>query len=193
MDGKSLLIVSSIERIAPNVHTTVEIVQEKHVQNFRYNHVNEFVLSHDAVSRLAVRAALQEGNSDVLMQLLSRQHGDDIYEVALDPAWNTYGDAFWICCGKERRLSPTATTSALIASSMCRFRGTPDCMWSRTRRPISGLPASLPEIGPSIRCPWNDTGIGFSDTGIQKFEHSAQIEISSPTTPLFITAGVFVR
>lgn len=94
VDGKSLLIVSSIERIAPNVHTTVEIVQEKHVQNFRYNHVNEFVLSHDAVSRLAVRAALQEGNSDVLMQLLSRQHGDDIYEVALDPAWNTYGDAF---------------------------------------------------------------------------------------------------
>jgi voltage-gated potassium channel len=43
---------------------------------------------------LAVRAALQEGNSDVLMQLLSRQHGDDIYEVALNPAWKTYGDAF---------------------------------------------------------------------------------------------------
>lgn len=94
VDGKSLLIVSSIERIAPDVHTTVEIMQEKHVQNFRHNQVNEFVLSHDAVSRLAVRAALQEGNSDVLMQLLSRQHGDDIYEVALNSAWKTYGDAF---------------------------------------------------------------------------------------------------
>ena len=92
VDGKSLLIVSSIERIAPNVHTTVEIVQEKHVQNFRYNHVNEFVLSHDAVSRLARAAGRKLGCADAA----SRQHGDDIYEVALDPAWNTYGDAFWI-------------------------------------------------------------------------------------------------
>ncbi|WP_332258268.1 ion channel [Paenibacillus forsythiae] len=94
VDGKSLLIASSIERIAPNVHTTVEIMQEKNVQNFRHVQVNEFVLSHDAVSRLAVRAALQEGNPEVIAQLISRSHGDDIYEVPVDRAWKTYGDAF---------------------------------------------------------------------------------------------------
>ncbi|WP_151733542.1 potassium channel family protein ['Paenibacillus yunnanensis' Narsing Rao et al. 2020] len=94
VDGKSLLIASSIERIAPQVHTTVEILQEKNIQNFRHVHINEFVVSHDAVSRLAVRSALQEGNSEVITQLLSRQHGDDIYEVPRDPAWRTYGDAF---------------------------------------------------------------------------------------------------
>jgi len=93
-DGKSLLIASSIERMAPQVHTTVEIVQEKNIQNFRYVNVNEFVLSHDAISRLAVRAALQEGNSEIFNQLLSRRHGDDIYEVAVQPGWRTYGDAF---------------------------------------------------------------------------------------------------
>lgn len=93
-DGKTLLIASSIERIAPQVHTTVEIMQEKNIQNFKHVHVNEFVLSHDAISRLAVRSALQEGNSEVITQLLSRQHGDDIYEIACDPAWHTYGDAF---------------------------------------------------------------------------------------------------
>lgn len=94
IDGKSLLIVSSIERIAPQVHTTVEIMQEKNIKNFRHVHVNEFVLSHDAISRLAVRSALQEGNSEVISQLLSRQHGDDIYEVPRNPAWRTYGEAF---------------------------------------------------------------------------------------------------
>ncbi|WP_342591589.1 potassium channel protein [Paenibacillus shirakamiensis] len=94
VDGKSLLIISSIERIAPSVHTTVEIVQEKNVQNFRHNQVNDFVLSHDAISRLAVRSALQEGNSDILSQLLSRQYGDDIYQIPVQPSWTTYGDAF---------------------------------------------------------------------------------------------------
>ncbi|MFC3800686.1 potassium channel family protein [Cohnella sp. GCM10012308] len=93
-DGKSLLIASSIERLAPAVHTTVEIVQEKNIQNFRYINVNEFVLSYDAISRLAVRAALQEGNAEIFSQLLSREHGDEIYEVPVERAWRTYGDAF---------------------------------------------------------------------------------------------------
>ncbi|WP_168119942.1 potassium channel family protein [Paenibacillus sp. HB172176] len=94
IDGKSLLIASSVERIAPKVHTIVEIVQEKHIQNFRHVDVNEFVLSHDAISRLAVRSALQEGNSEVFRQLLSRQYGDDIYEIPHNGQWQTYGDAF---------------------------------------------------------------------------------------------------
>lgn len=94
IDGKSLLIASSIERMAPHVHTTVEIIQEKHIRNFHHVKVNEFVLSHDAISRLAVRSAMQEGNSDLFRQLLSRQYGDDIYEAKRDTAWKTYGDAF---------------------------------------------------------------------------------------------------
>ncbi|GGN94202.1 potassium channel protein [Saccharibacillus kuerlensis] len=94
VDGKSLLVVSSIERLAPDVHTTVEITQEQHVPNFRHAHVNEFILSHDAISRLAVRAALQEGSSDVISQLLSRGNGSDLYEVAVDSSWKTYRDAF---------------------------------------------------------------------------------------------------
>jgi voltage-gated potassium channel len=94
VDGKSLLIAASIERIAPDVHTTVEITLEKHIQNFRHVKVNEFVLSHDAVSRLAVRSALNEGNIEILTQLLSRQHGEDVFEAARDPEWRTYSDAF---------------------------------------------------------------------------------------------------
>lgn len=94
VDGKSLLVASSIESIASNVHTTVEIMLEKHIQNFKHNHVNEFILSHDAVSRLAARSALNEGSIDIFTQLLSNQYGPDIRYVPLRSEWKTYLDAF---------------------------------------------------------------------------------------------------
>ncbi|RAP78373.1 potassium channel family protein [Paenibacillus montanisoli] len=94
VDGKSLLIVSSIESIAPQVHTTVEIMLEKHIQNFKHANVNEFVLSHDAVARLAVRSALNDGSVEIFSQLLSRQHGADVFPVPVSPQWRTYEDAF---------------------------------------------------------------------------------------------------
>jgi voltage-gated potassium channel len=94
VDGKSLMIASTIESIAPSVHTTVEIMLEKHIPRFQHIRVNGFVLSHDAVSRLAVRSAMNEGNIEIFNQLLSRAHGADIYQVAVRPEWRTYGDAF---------------------------------------------------------------------------------------------------
>jgi voltage-gated potassium channel len=94
VDGKSLLVASSIESIASSVHTTVEIMLEKHIQNFKHNHVNEFILSHDAVSRLAARSALNEGSIDIFTQLLSNQHGPDIRYIPLRAEWKTYLDAF---------------------------------------------------------------------------------------------------
>lgn len=93
-DGKSLLIASSLERLAPHIHTTVEIVLEQHIQNFRHVQVNEFVLSHEAVSRLAVRSALHAGSVSIFTQLLSSKVGEDVYEVGPRPEWKTYGDAF---------------------------------------------------------------------------------------------------
>ncbi|MBP3964142.1 potassium channel protein [Paenibacillus lignilyticus] len=94
VDGKSLLIASSIESIAPQVHTTVEIMLEKHIHNFKHVKVNEFVLSHDAVARLAVRSALNDGSVEIFTQLLSRQHGADVFPIPVAPEWKTYEDAF---------------------------------------------------------------------------------------------------
>lgn len=93
-DGKSLLISSSIERLAPEVHTTVEIMLEKHIHNFRHVNINDFIVSHDAVSRLAVRSALHEGSTEIYTQLLSSRFGDDLYEIPCDPTWVTYRNAF---------------------------------------------------------------------------------------------------
>jgi voltage-gated potassium channel len=94
IDGKSLLIVSTIEKTAPNVYTTVEIMLEKHITNFSHVQVNDFILSNETISRLAVRSALSVAMNNIFSQLLSRRHGDDMYEIKRQSQWKTYGDAF---------------------------------------------------------------------------------------------------
>jgi voltage-gated potassium channel len=93
-DGKTLLIVTTIERFAPEIHSTVEIMNENHILNFRHVQVDEFVLTHEMVSRIAVRSAFSSGISSIYSQLMSRELGDNLYEIKKNPKWKTYGDAF---------------------------------------------------------------------------------------------------
>ncbi len=93
-DGKSLIIASSIERMSTDIHTTVEIKKEEHIKNFTHVQVDEFVLSHEAVSRMAVRSAFTKGIAGIYSQLLSRGHGDNLYEIFVHANWHTYREAF---------------------------------------------------------------------------------------------------
>ena len=93
-DGKSLIIASSIERMSTEIHTTVEVMKEEHIKNFAHVQVDEFVLSNEAISRMAVRAAFTKGISGVYSQLLSRGYGENLYEIPVKAEWKTYRDAF---------------------------------------------------------------------------------------------------
>jgi voltage-gated potassium channel len=93
-DAKSLLVAITVERLAPNVHTTVEVMAEKNISNFSHVKVDEFILSQETISRLAVRSALYKGVSQVYSQLISRQHGEDLYKISKKAEWITYNDAF---------------------------------------------------------------------------------------------------
>ncbi|WLD92434.1 potassium channel protein [Alkalihalobacillus sp. AL-G] len=93
-DGKTLLIVTSIERLSPDIHSTVEIMSEAHIKNFRHVKVDEFILSHETISRLAVRSAITKGISKIYSQLMSRGIGDNLYEIKVRSHWKTYRDAF---------------------------------------------------------------------------------------------------
>jgi voltage-gated potassium channel len=93
IDGKSLLLVTSVEHYAPNVYTVVEITREEHIKSFQHAKVDEFVLSHEMISRLLVQSTIQNGITNVFSQLLSRSLGDDIYEISKQPNWITYKDA----------------------------------------------------------------------------------------------------
>jgi voltage-gated potassium channel len=92
-DGKTLLFVSAVEHYAPNVYTVVEILKQEHIKNFKHVKVDEFVLSHEMISRLLVRSTFQKGITNIFSQLLSRSLGEDIYEISKKPHWQTYRDA----------------------------------------------------------------------------------------------------
>lgn len=53
-DGKSLMIACAIDRICPNIHTTVEIEREEHIENFSHMEVDNFILSNGTIAKLAV-------------------------------------------------------------------------------------------------------------------------------------------
>jgi voltage-gated potassium channel len=101
VDGKTLLVASSIERYDDrtdkSIYTIAEIVNEKHVDNFKHVKIDEFILSNGSVSNLMAKSAQMKGASHLFTQLLSRQDGDggsDLWEVRVNPEWKTYGAAY---------------------------------------------------------------------------------------------------
>ena len=97
-DGKSLLIVSAIESYATEmnkeVYTIVEILKEKHIDNFKHANVDEFVLADEALSDLMAKSAVNKGSCKLIMKLLSRKSGVDLWKVKKSRLWGTYNDAF---------------------------------------------------------------------------------------------------
>ncbi|MDZ5472576.1 NAD-binding protein [Bacillus sp. 31A1R] len=94
-DGKSLLIATAIERLAGDLHITVEIQVEKHIELFRHVSVDEFIISDEMISRMAAQSVLAKGVTKIYSQLMSRQLGDDLYQIPAAARWNTYRDAFY--------------------------------------------------------------------------------------------------
>jgi voltage-gated potassium channel len=93
-DAKTLTIAITVERLATHVHTTVEIMTKKQIPNFSHVKVDEFILSQETTSLLAVRSAMHQNVSTIVTQLISRSIGEDLFEVKKDSKWQTYGDAF---------------------------------------------------------------------------------------------------
>ncbi|MTI81019.1 MAG: ion transporter [Firmicutes bacterium] len=94
VDGKTLLIATTIERNFEHIYTIVEVKERENIHNFIHANIDEFILSSEAVSQLAVRSAFSPGASKIVSQLLSKQHGDDLYEIKRRSHWHTYRDAF---------------------------------------------------------------------------------------------------
>ncbi|MET0787147.1 MAG: ion channel [Paenisporosarcina sp.] len=93
-DAKTLTTAITVERLATHVHTTVEIMTKKQIANFSHVKVDEFILSQETTSLLAVRSAMHQNVSTIVTQLISRSIGEDLFEVHKNDKWKTYGDAF---------------------------------------------------------------------------------------------------
>lgn len=103
-DAKTLTTAITVERLATHVHTTVEIMTKKQIPNFAHVRVDEFILSQETTSLLAVRSAMHQNVSTIVTQLISRSIGEDLFEVRKDTNWKTYGDAFHALLAKGATL-----------------------------------------------------------------------------------------
>ncbi|OIJ21901.1 hypothetical protein BKP45_04235 [Anaerobacillus alkalidiazotrophicus] len=97
-DGKSLIIVSSIESYATEInkeiYTIVEILKEKHIPNFEHANVDEFILADEALSDLMAKSAVHKGSGKLIMKLLSSKNDVDLWKIKKRAQWKTYNDAF---------------------------------------------------------------------------------------------------
>lgn len=94
IDGKTLLVASAIERDYSHVHTIVEIKNRENLPSFQHIKIDEFIFGSETISQLAVRSAFSPGTSSILSQLLTREYGDDLYEIPKKTQWRTFRDAF---------------------------------------------------------------------------------------------------
>ncbi|WP_418769851.1 NAD-binding protein [Halalkalibacter kiskunsagensis] len=96
-DGKSLITVSAIENYAiekdKDIYTIVEVLKEKHVPNFKHANVDELVISGEALSNLMAKTAIHKESSRLIINLLSRKSGVDLWKVKKREIWKTYNDA----------------------------------------------------------------------------------------------------
>ncbi|MCP8615367.1 potassium channel family protein [Salirhabdus salicampi] len=97
-DGKSLIIVSSIEGYAKemnqDIYTLVEILKEKHIPTFEHANVDEFILADEALSDLMAKSAVHNGAGKLVMKLLNSKSGIDLWKIKRRSEWKTYNDAF---------------------------------------------------------------------------------------------------
>ncbi len=96
-DGKTLLIASAVEALAKknnqDIHTIVEINEDRHIQKFKHIAVDDFILSNDSVSLLMAKATLEPGTTNIFRQLLSKQFGNNIHILSPNKDWKTYKQA----------------------------------------------------------------------------------------------------
>ncbi len=96
-DGRTLLIASAVESISvkyqKNIHTVVEINEEKHISAFNHINVDDFIMSNDGVSLLMAKATLHPGATLIFRQLLSKKFGNNIHEIKPISSWKTYQEA----------------------------------------------------------------------------------------------------
>jgi voltage-gated potassium channel len=82
-DAKVVLGALTVESINPDVYTIVELANVTNVKHCERAHADEIVVTSDLGSGLIARAALDHGITQVVSDLLSSHHGEELYKLAI--------------------------------------------------------------------------------------------------------------
>ncbi len=82
-DAKVVLSVLTVEGIAPDVYSIVELVREENARHCERAHADEIIVADEFGSRLLASAAIDHGISRVISELLSARTGNDLQRIAV--------------------------------------------------------------------------------------------------------------
>lgn len=80
-DAKVVLTTLTIESMANEVYSVVELVDKSNEQHCRRAHADEIIIGSELSSHLLATAALDHGISRIISELLSSRYGNELYAV----------------------------------------------------------------------------------------------------------------
>ncbi len=80
-DAKVVLTTLTIESMADDVYSIVELVDKANEQHCRRAHADEIIIGSELSSHLLATATLDHGISRIVSELLSSHHGNELYAV----------------------------------------------------------------------------------------------------------------
>jgi voltage-gated potassium channel len=98
-DARTVLAALTIEKLNPHIFTVAHLMDRKNTVHLRVAGVEEVIVGDEVSSHLIATSCRNRGLTDVFMELLTVQVGNEFFKVELPDDWN--GLTFW---GASQRL-----------------------------------------------------------------------------------------
>lgn len=92
-DARTVLAALTIEKLNPAIYTCAQLLDRSNDVQLRIAGVDDVIVADELASHLIATSARNQGSVEVLTELLTVQIGNQIYKLALPPAW--VGMSFW--------------------------------------------------------------------------------------------------
>jgi voltage-gated potassium channel len=83
-DAKVVLATLTIESLAKDIYSVVELVDEANATYCQRAHADEIIVGSELSSRLIASAAIDHGISRVVSELLSTEYGNELFSIPLE-------------------------------------------------------------------------------------------------------------
>lgn len=83
MDARSVLICLAVDKFNPKVHLVSEIMDESNLAHFKRANVDDTIITSQISSKVIVRSALYKHVSDTLVDLMTNDSGNEIYQKGI--------------------------------------------------------------------------------------------------------------
>lgn len=86
-DARTILAALTVEKIHPGVYTCAELLNSSYATHLELGQVNDFVVSEEYGAYMLAQSGMNRGLAGIMGELLTYQHGNEFYRVAVPESW----------------------------------------------------------------------------------------------------------